>query len=62
MKEFDKESIEERIQGVTARLCTVELGPVLPLPLFEDLAKDHFESVRRSVRTVFPEWLGEVQR
>src|SRR5271155_4285712 len=57
MKEFDKESIKERIQGVTAKLCTVELRPVLPLPLFEDLAKDDFESVRRSVRTVFSEWL-----
>src|SRR5580700_2166782 len=57
MKEFDKEFIEERIQGVTAKLCTVELRPVLPLPLFEDLAKDDFESVRRSVRTVFSEWL-----
>jgi len=62
MKEFDKESIEERIQGVTAKLCTVELRTVLPLPLFEDLAKDDFESVRRSVRTVFSEWLAEVQR
>jgi hypothetical protein len=47
---------------VTAKLCTVELRPVLPLPLFEDLAKDDFESVRRSVRTVFSEWLVEVPR
>jgi hypothetical protein len=62
MKEFDKESIEERIQAVTAKLCTVELRPVLPLSLFEDLAKDDFESVRSSVRTVFSEWLAEVQR
>jgi hypothetical protein len=62
IKEFDKEFIEERIQSVTAKLCTVELRPVLPLSLFEELAKDDFESVRRSVRTVFSEWLGEVQR
>ena len=62
MKELDREFIEERIQAVTAKLCTVELRPVLPLPLFEDLAKDDFESVRRSVRTVFSEWLAEVQR
>jgi hypothetical protein len=62
MKEFDKEFIEERIQGVTAKLCTVELRLVLPLPLFEDLAKDDFESVRRSVRIVFSEWLVEVRR
>jgi hypothetical protein len=62
MKEFDAEFIEERIEGVTATLCTVELRPVLPLSLFEDLAKDDFESVRRSVRTVFSQWLAEAQR
>jgi len=62
MKEFGEEFIEERIQSVTAKLCTVELRPVLPLPLFDELVKDDFESVRRSVRTVFSEWLGENQR
>lgn len=62
MKEFGAEFIEERIEGVTAKLCTVELRPVLPLSLFEDLAKDDFQSVRRSVRTVFSQWLAEAQR
>jgi len=60
MKEFDEEFIDERIQSVTAKLCTVELRPVLPLSLFEQLAKDEFESIRHSVRTVFADWLGEV--
>ena len=62
MKEFDAEFIEKRIEGVTAKLCTVELRPVLPLPLFEDLAKDDFESVRRSVRIRTSQWLAEAQR
>jgi hypothetical protein len=60
MKEFDGEFIEQRIQSVTAKLCTVELRPVLPHPLFEDLAKDDFESLRRSIRTVLSEWLVEI--
>lgn len=62
MKEFDGEFIDERIQSVTVKLCTVELRPVLPLSLFEELAKDEFESVRRSLRAVFSDWLREVHR
>jgi hypothetical protein len=53
MKELDKESIEARIEAITAKLCTVELRPVLPLPLFEQLEKEEFEAIRQSLRTVF---------
>jgi hypothetical protein len=35
---------------MTAKLCTVELRPVLPLSMFEELAKGSFESIRGSVR------------
>ncbi len=62
MKELDKESIEARIEAVTAKLCTVELRPVLPLPLFEQLAKEGFEVIRQSLRTVFSDWLTEGRR
>ncbi len=31
MKELAKESVEARIEAITAKLCTVELRPVLPL-------------------------------
>jgi hypothetical protein len=62
MKELDKESIETRIEAVTAKLCTVELRPVLPLPLFEQLEKEGFEAIRQSLRTVFSDWLTEGRR
>jgi hypothetical protein len=62
MKELDKESIEARIEAVTAKLSTVELRPVLPLPLFEQLEKEGFEAIRQSLRTVFSGWLGEGRR
>ena|ERR1700688_3511787 len=42
--------IGERIRNMTAKLCTVELRPVLPLSMFEELAKGSFESIRGSVR------------
>jgi len=59
MKEFDRGFIEERIRSMTAKLCTVELRPVLPLSMFEELAKADFASIRGSVRTIFSEWLEE---
>jgi len=62
MKELDKESIQARIEAVTAKLCTVELRPVLPLPLFEHLEKKEFEVIRQSLRTVFTDWLAEGRR
>lgn len=62
MKELDKESIEVRIKAVTAKLSTVELRPVLPLPLFEQLEKEGFEAIRQSLRTVFSDWLTEGRR
>jgi hypothetical protein len=62
MKELDKESVETRIEAVTAKLCTVELRPVLPLPLFGHLEKEGFEAIRQSLRTVFSNWLTEGRR
>ena len=59
MKELDKESMEARIEAVTAKLSTVELRPVLPLPLFEQLEKEGFEAIRQSLRAVFSDWLTE---
>jgi Nucleotidyl transferase AbiEii toxin, Type IV TA system len=62
MNELDKESIEARIEAVTAKLCTVELRPVLPLPLFEQFEKEGFDPIRQSLRTVFSDWLAEERR
>jgi Nucleotidyl transferase AbiEii toxin, Type IV TA system len=62
MKELDKESVETRIEAVTAKLCTVELRPVLPLPLFGHLEKEGFEAIRQSLRIVFSDWLTEGRR
>jgi Nucleotidyl transferase AbiEii toxin, Type IV TA system len=62
MREFDAEFIEERIQSVTPKLCTVELRPVLPLPLFEELESRDFLPIHSSLRTVFSEWIEELQR
>ncbi len=59
MKEIDQESIETRIQDTNAKLCTVELRPVLPLAIFEELAKNEFEAIRRSLRVVLAHWLGK---
>ena len=59
MKEIDQESIESRIQDINAKLCTVELRPVLPLAVFEELAKNEFETIRRSLRVVLAHWLGK---
>jgi Nucleotidyl transferase AbiEii toxin, Type IV TA system len=62
MNELGRESIKLRIDAVTAKLCTVELRPVLPLPLFEQLEKEGFEPIRQSLRTVFAYWLAEGRR
>ena len=62
IKELDKESIEARIEAVTAKPCTVELRPVLPLPLFEQLEKEEFEAIRQSLRIVLSEWLAKGHR
>jgi len=62
MNEFDKESIKGRIEAVTPKLCTVELRPVLPLPLFEQLEKQGFEPLRQSLRTVLSDWLAGGRR
>jgi Nucleotidyl transferase AbiEii toxin, Type IV TA system len=59
MKEIDRESIETRIQNINAKLCIVELRPVLPLAIFEELAKNEFETIRRSLRVVLAHWLGK---
>jgi hypothetical protein len=62
MNELDKESIKARIEAVNPKLCTVELRPVLPLPLFAQLEKEEFEPIRQSLRTVFSDWLAGGRR
>jgi len=58
MNEPDKESVKARIDAISPKLCTVELRPVLPPPLFEQLEKEGFEPLRQSLRTVFSDWLA----
>jgi len=62
MKDLDGEFIAARIESIDARLCTVELRSVLPPAVFEEIARNHFESIRHSLRTVFLKWLKGNQR
>ena len=62
MKEIHLGSIENRIQSVNTKLCTVELRTVLPPIIFDELAKNEFEPIRKSLRTVFSHWLGEPEQ
>lgn len=62
MNEFNSESIDHRVESLTAKVCTVELRPVLPLAVFDELAKQDFEPIRRSVRTILSHWLKEAKR
>jgi hypothetical protein len=62
MNEFDSETIDHRIDSLTAKVCTVELRPVLPPAVFDELAKQDFEPIRRSVRTILSQWLPEADR
>lgn len=62
MKEIEEEGIETRIQNIDTKLCTVELRPVLPQAVFNELAKNEFEAIRRSLRNVFSHWLGKAQQ
>lgn len=57
MNELDRESITARIKAVDPKLCTVELRPVLPPTLFEQLEKKGFEPIGLSLRKVFSDWL-----
>jgi hypothetical protein len=59
IQEFDKESIVSRIEAVTPKLCTVELRPVLPPFLFEQLEKNDFETLRSALGTAFSDYAGE---
>jgi hypothetical protein len=60
MKEIDEEEIENRIRNITNKLCIAELRTVLPPGVFEGLAEEEFEAIRRSLRQVFANWLPEV--
>ncbi len=59
MREIDQEVIETRIQNIDAKLCTVELRPVLPQAVFDQLGANEFEAIRQSLRAVFSHWLGK---
>jgi hypothetical protein len=55
MNELDEKSVEARIEAVTAKRCTAELRPVLPLQLFEQLEKEGLQAIRQTLRTLFSE-------
>jgi hypothetical protein len=62
MNEFDSEAIDHRIESLTAKICTVELRPVLPPAVFDELAKQEFEPIRCSLRTILSHWIKESKR
>ncbi|HJX90080.1 MAG TPA: nucleotidyl transferase AbiEii/AbiGii toxin family protein [Pyrinomonadaceae bacterium] len=59
MKDLDREFIQSRIERIDSKLCTVELRPVLPYAVFEELAQKGFEPIRQSLRTVLSQWIEE---
>ncbi|MGC2330569.1 MAG: nucleotidyl transferase AbiEii/AbiGii toxin family protein [Candidatus Acidiferrales bacterium] len=59
MREIDPAQLDDRIRRIDHKLCTVELRPVLPAAIFEDLANHEFEPIRQSLRVVFADWLQE---
>jgi hypothetical protein len=62
INEFDAELIAARIHSITPKLCTVELRPVLPPSVFEELQKQDFLPIHSSLRTIFADWLEEPSR
>jgi ribosomal protein S15P/S13E len=59
MREMDGDSIEDRIRRIDPKACTVELRPILPTSIFDELAQYEFEPIRESLGAVFSHWLGE---
>lgn len=59
IREIERESIDGRIQNINPKRCTVELRPVLPAALFEELARAEFQPICDSLRVVFSHWLEE---
>jgi hypothetical protein len=57
MRELDGESIRSRIASVDRKRSTVELRAVLPSESFTELAKQDFQTFRRSLEIVFREWI-----
>jgi hypothetical protein len=55
--EFDAESLQARIDRVNTKLCTVELRPVLPAEVFNGLLHEDFKPLRRTLETLFGNWL-----
>lgn len=62
MREIDGEFTEDRIARTDNKSCTVELRPVLPASIFDELAEHEFEPIRKSLRAVFSYWLGKEAR
>lgn len=62
IREIERESIDLRIKNINLKLCTVELRPVLPAALFEELARAEFQPICHSLRVVFSHWLEEQQQ
>lgn len=57
MREIDGGFIEDRITRTDHKSCTVELRPVLPAYIFDELAQHQFEPIRHSLRDAFSYWL-----
>jgi hypothetical protein len=57
MNEVNEESIHERIDKLTVKLCRVELADVLPPQIYGPLEKEEFEPLRAAVRKLFRKWI-----
>ena len=52
----DAEFIRQRIAAVTLKRCETELRQYLPEDVFQELAQQEFEPLRKSLEDLFSEW------
>jgi hypothetical protein len=55
--EFDEESIRERIDSITEKLCRAELKEVLPEEIYRPLERMGFQALRDALSKLFESWL-----
>lgn len=55
----DTAFIKKRIAAIDAKICEVELRPVLPREIYDQLAAEDFAELRSAVASFFADWLEE---
>lgn len=55
--EIEPEDIVKRIERIDDKRCRNELQPVLPVEVFDALAKESFKSLRDRLYELYADWL-----